>query len=631
MINYNDRQFRVLGICAAGIQQENVSELVYSIVRSASSLGLKSLIFSTFTDMYKKNAFAAGEAGIYSLIDNDMLDAVIVLPESIKDDSITESIIDRAAERGVPVVSIDRQTERCVSVLFNYGDSFENVVRHVITEHGCRRINFVAGMKGNSFSEERIDRFRKVLAEEGLEFDERRLGYGDFWSGPTRALAESWFTSGIPLPEAVICANDAMAIEVCRVLKEHGVRVPDDMIVTGFDGIELEKYHTPRLTTCAVDINEAGMAAVGAAIRLINGESCPPVLAIPYKPRISQSCGCSPVNMNIIADKVMELNNEIVRDDGHESYMFTYLARGLACSDVSKLAEVMHHYCDTQTWCCIDIDYFSDKRSRRRFGGAFTKQMQLIMYTVDHSLDNKVFDTELLLPELGKDLNEFDSMMFCPLHYEAELIGYMVFHMDLERTIFRNTRRFVLLTNQILESFRNRMLIERANAKLADMHIHDPMTGLLNRRGFYKTAAKLTRRLNKTNASAVVFSVDMDNLKTINDTFGHNEGDKAIKALASSLVKCSSEGDICSRFGGDEFIVLSENTDDEYISDYERRVNELLSEHTRRTKAPYTVLVSIGSICTRFSSADGLDECIRLADERMYDEKKRHKRSESRR
>lgn len=630
MIELNGKQYSVLGICAAGIQEENVTELVQAIVRNSNIIGLKVLLFSTFTDMYKKNAFAEGEAGIYSLVDNKTVDAVVVLPESIKDDEVTEIIVRRCLDRGLPVISVDKKIKGCVSVVFNYADSFEDVIRHLITSHGVKVMNFVAGMKGNRFSEERIGRFRKVLDEYGLEFDERRLGYGDFWGRPTRAVAESWFTNGLPLPEAVICANDLMAIEVCRVFREHGIRVPEDVLVTGFDGIELEKYHTPRLTTCAVDINEAGIAIASAAVRLINRESCPPVLEIPYKLRLAQSCGCKPVNMSMIADKVMELNSDKVQDDSHETYMFTYLARGLSCTQLPKLNEVMRRYCDTQTWCCVDTDYLSDKRSKQRFGGVFTNKMQLIMYTVDHNHDNELFDTSLLLPDLPEALVEMGALMLCPLHYEAELIGYIVFHLDIERTVFRSTRRFVLLTNQILESFRNRLLIERANAKLADMHIHDPMTGVFNRRGFYKHASKLIRKLSRQGKDAVIFSVDMDNLKGINDVYGHNEGDKAIKALANALVRCSSEGDICSRFGGDEFIVFSSNSDPDCIESFSKRVQTMLADHTRHARSSYDIVVSIGAVCSRFSTAEGLDECIRLADERMYSEKRSHKRASER-
>ena len=631
MIEHNGEKCRVLGICAGGVQEDNVTELVQAIIRNAAPLGFRSLLFGTFTDLYKKNAYTEGEAGIYSLTDCDLLDALIVLPESIKYDKVTYDIIGRARMKGIPVVSVDRRIEGCVSVVFNYADSFEETVRHVITVHGCRRLNFMAGFKDNSFSEERVQRFKKVLAEEGIEFEESRLGYGNFWSGPAREVTLKWLEDPQELPEAIICANDTMALEVCRVLKEHHIRVPEDIIVTGFDGIELEKYHTPRLTTCAVNINEAGMAAVSAAARLTEHQIVPDLLEIPYRMRISQSCGCAPVNMSVIADKVMELNSDFVLDDNHENYMFTYLARGLSCTKIPKLVEVIRRYCDIQTWCCVDVDYFSDKRSKKRFSGKFTDRMRLLMYTVDPSENDTVFDTRSLLPGLEAALFEHDCLGFAPLHYEDELLGYIAFRLDVEAPSFRYKRRFTMLTNQILESFRIRMLIERANERLAEMHIHDPMTGLYNRRGFYKNAAKLIRRLARNGRQAVIFSVDMDNLKGINDVYGHNEGDKAIKELAASLVKCSGEGDICSRFGGDEFIILSGSSDEEYISDYGRRVRQALAEHEARARTVFRVEISIGAFSTVLSGAEELDECIRLADERMYSEKRSHKRETPRR
>lgn len=627
MIKGRDKEFPVAGICAAGIQMENVTELVVSTVKNLSALGIKSLIFSSFTDMLKKDDFAVGEASIYSLIDNDLLDAVIVLPESIKDDAITDSIIKKAAGRGIPVISVDRQIEGCVSVVFNYADSFEEVIRHVITVHGCKKINFIAGMKGNRFSDERVERYKKELAEHGLEFDEERFGYGDFWAEPTEALAESWFEKGFDPPEAVICANDAMALAACRVFKKHGLKVPGDVIVTGFDGIELERYHTPRLTTCAVDINEAGRAAAEAAQRLMKGEFCPPVLEIQYRMRISQSCGCRPVDMSIVADKVMELNTEMTGDDYHETYMYNYLMRGLECTKPSKLVEVIHQFCLTQTWICLGVDYLSEKRSKRRIGGEFSKQMKLMMYTDEPSQRGTVFETDTLLPKLSEAFSKSDTLMFCPLHYGTELIGYTAFAVDIDRLDFRRTRRFVMLTDQILESMRNRLTIQRANEKLAEMHVHDPMTGVFNRRGFYTNASKLIKRLSKKGGSAVIFSVDMDNLKGINDEFGHNEGDKAIKALAAALTKCSCKGDICSRFGGDEFIVLSANPNGVCIAEFSERVQAALAEHTKHARSRYEIIVSIGSITARIASVDDLDECIRLADEKMYSEKRSHKRS----
>ena len=618
------RQFRTVGIFSSSIHKENVNDMVRSVAKAIRERGFKTLIFNPFLDMYKSNAFSRGEASIYTLLDSRTLDAVVILPESIKNDDVCRRIIDRAKELELPVIAIDRQVEGCVSLCFNYADSFEEVIRHVITVHGCRRINFVAGMKNNPFSDERIERYKKVLAEYGLPFDEKRLGYGDFWAFPTRKLAESWFESKEPLPEAVICANDVMAITVCSVLRQHGKRVPQDVIVTGFDGIDLEKYHTPRLTTCAVDIDEAGEACADALEKLTRGKKCPSLIEIPYRMRIAQSCGCHVVNSDVIADKILQLNDSIVIDDTHEDLMFTYLTRGLGCSDAQTLAATMRRYSDTATWCCINKGSLDDNPRGKDL--SFTPQMELLMTNENDGAEGGLFDLYELLPGLEEKLSRHDTIMFCPLHHEDEIIGYIAFAVNPDVALFHNLRRFVLLTDQILENYRNRRVIERANEKLAEMHIHDPMTKLLNRRGFYKRAAAMIRRMNKGNQGAVVFSVDMDNLKQINDGFGHNEGDRALKALARTLMLCAGEDSICSRFGGDEFTVMSLNTDDEFIASFADKVTAHLDRFAKRARLPYRIMISTGFICSRFSTVDGLDECIRLADEKMYLVKKEHKK-----
>lgn len=76
-------------------------------------------------------------------------------------------------------------------------------------------------------------------------------------------------------PQAIICANDAMAITACSILRERGIKVPEDVIVTGFDGIELEQYNSPRLTTAAADNDVLGEKIINAIDHMMNGVPLP--------------------------------------------------------------------------------------------------------------------------------------------------------------------------------------------------------------------------------------------------------------------------------------------------------------------------------------------------------------------
>ena len=158
------------------------------------------------------------------------------------------------------------------------------------------------------------------------------------------------------------------------------------------------------------------------------------------------------------------------------------------------------------------------------------------------------------------------------------------------------------------------------------MYIRDYMTGIYNRRGFYENAQTLIDTCNKNKHNIVIFSVDMDGMKLINDTYGHNEGDKAIIGVAHALRAISENGEICARFGGDEFIIIGEETDKDYAQRFVNALNEEIEYfNDSDLDRPYKVVVSCGYVSAKCSDNDDVYEKIRIADERMYIQKREHK------
>ena len=84
------------------------------------------------------------------------------------------------------------------------------------------------------------------MKEYGYEIGENRVFYGNFWKDQGGRACDYFFSAG-KWPEAIICANDNMALSVCDILCERGIRVPEDIIVTGYDGEEEGKYYQPAL------------------------------------------------------------------------------------------------------------------------------------------------------------------------------------------------------------------------------------------------------------------------------------------------------------------------------------------------------------------------------------------------
>ncbi len=135
---------------------------------------------------------------------------------------------------------------------------------------GHKRIGLITGLKGNPHTIDRLRGYREALEESGIKFDQKYIAEGEYtiWSGVNAAdqLCEL-----DELPTAIVCMNDEMAIGALQSFKAHGLRIPDDISVTGFDNIDYSSYCDPPLTTIAQPAEEMGKIAVDSLIKLIEG------------------------------------------------------------------------------------------------------------------------------------------------------------------------------------------------------------------------------------------------------------------------------------------------------------------------------------------------------------------------
>ena len=287
-------KYAVAGICLVGMQNDHAAHIVKVASDALIKKGFKVMIFNAFTDMFYDTPYSKGEASVYHLINLDIVDVLVIMPETIKSEWVTDTIIRYANAAKIPVIMLDGSHNGCTNITYDYGRSLESVVEHVITEHKCTDLFFMAGTKGNSFSEERIEAFKRVLARHNIEFNEKTmLGYGDFWDAPTKKTISDLIVCGRKMPQAIICANDTMAITAMKALEEHGMKIPEDIIVTGFDAIYQERiYSTTRLTTAQMDADELATTIADTAYGYIKGSEKPSDKHIHFSMILGQSCGC---------------------------------------------------------------------------------------------------------------------------------------------------------------------------------------------------------------------------------------------------------------------------------------------------------------------------------------------------
>jgi len=156
---------------------------------------------------------------------------------------------------------------------------------------------------------------------------------------------------------------------------------------------------------------------------------------------------------------------------------------------------------------------------------------------------------------------------------------------------------------------------------LRNLSVTDELTGLYNRRGFSFAAEQELKHAHRTKKGMALLFFDMDKLKSINDTFGHVEGDEALKAAVMALRSTFRESDIIGRWGGDEFIVLALDVPEGSIAILQRRFEENLARRNAAEGVRYPISLSAGIARYNPDNPSTLHEMIKMADATMYEGK----------
>ncbi len=558
------------------------------------------------------------------------LHAIIMQLEFIKNKYLVEAIRELGRKKNIPIIVMERHLPGSISIAMRYDDGFGDTVRHVIDVHGCRKIYMIAGPKGDYFSEERIKAFKKVLDEKGIPFDPKKIGYGDFWYKPAKAAVREFVESG-DIPEAFVCANDAMAIAVCDEVERLGYRGPVDIIVTGFDGIRSGLFNNPSITTVEPDY----ASEAKKVIELIKDNECTPEIEVSYDVdfvlKRRKSCGCVKTGEMIPAEEITDLSTSYDDVNWAVRSINMLVSRAGMLDTMSDLATAI---VDT-LWLQEDgfefVGVFSDllRPEMENIGNCdFTTLFRYednIRSGIGESYDEKEF-----LRGIDRILQSVDiGILLVRLLYSGDkTFGYVVEgtknigNRDIRRceefSMFLSTAINAVLTNRDLTDMRREM---------EKISVLDYLTGIYNRRGFTIDLKKRVGMLPNRGKYLYAFSIDMDNLKYINDFFGHLQGDFAIQSMASAIQELAGNRGICARYGGDEFVCAMITEDDIELSpDFIRgRLRKILMSKPEVASKPYTITASIGVKRTIIDDSLNISKLISEADEMMYSDKKQRK------
>ena len=615
--------YKVIALCLSAIQDASSISFITELNDKLNKHGYRIFIYHMSTDMAWSDTIKDSETLVFDLIDYSIVDTVVIMDEKIKSRTVTEHIISGAKAAGVPIIVVDGQCDGCTSVRFDYRTGFEEIVRHVMEVHRPRKLHFMAGSRGNPFSEERLGIFAMILKEYGIAFDsERMVSYGDFWARPTIKAAQRLIDSR-DMPQAIICANDIMAINVAALLKKNGYRVPEDVIITGFDGIEEIHLTEPRITTSFCDFRElAGTVADLIQKGTPEGE----YYALP-RLMISESCGCAYSSKIDILDDFSQLNSRFYRyqDDNH---VLTQIAEDMqGCRHIEEVPAMMGHRvmnhmcCFLNQWCTDDS---VDPMTIHQDG--FDDEMY-ILYNAEapKPFVPMKFARRDIMPKLDELLERKHPLIFMELDFMNVTFGYACFcYKSCDNTDYTKIPQIVAAVDMGIGGLLNKRYQNYLTGQIEHIYIHDSLTGLYNRLGFNREFEKLMKRVWEKEGNVTVVLADLDGLKGINDNYGHAAGDNAIHTVAKALQNSCPEDALCVRFGGDEMLAVMEG--DYAIGAIREKMKNWLEEYNSRAGNPYTVSASLGMLVTSGNEELEFEDLLKSVDALMYQEKRRKKK-----
>jgi diguanylate cyclase (GGDEF)-like protein len=255
---------------------------------------------------------------IYDLVNKENVDGIIIegsIGNFISKEKMQEFL---RKYSGIPMVNIGTNIEGINNILIDNKKGMEDLVTHLIEYHNYKKIAFVEGTEGNFDAGERYQAYENVLRRHNIPIDKNLVTNGNFnYFGGVKAY-ETLFEERKADFEAIVCANDYMAISIILEMHKHGFKIPDYAAVTGFDDTEESLTTKPTLTTIKQPFYDIGRQSVKMLLSILDGKKVPDKIVIPTEFIIRESCGCKVVD-KLDHIKSNSAQKSVVPDNQNES------------------------------------------------------------------------------------------------------------------------------------------------------------------------------------------------------------------------------------------------------------------------------------------------------------------------
>lgn len=583
------------------------------------------------------HSYEAGEINVYDSIDLKLFDGVIFVNSSFPESTLASKVADIIEKSGIPAVCIEGNYPCMYNLRIDNFAAMRDVMMHLITDHGYKRIGFVTGpLEHSNEAVQRYECYKQTMNDFDLPFDENYVYEGDFTPNSGDVAAVYFIERLNQLPEAIVCSNDLMALSLIQQFNRRGIKVPEQVAVTGFDDMLQAKYSEPRLTSVSRDNYKSGYAACAKLINGIMPEEIGITKGLSTSIIKRESCGCT-CRDEIDYKKLQRAYFEMNARNG----ALTIATKGLQADfsevfDVNSLKEKMMPFvkrigCD-EFYLCLMNEWegiHSDDETAAKYGvnelkddyirsGIGSGTYMMFGYATRGNRENSQFGVKELINAVNEKSAGRNCFVVTPVHFGDRVFGYSIIsNCD---NAFDNSyyQMWIQGIGTALELIRRKNVMDATMKRVDSLWIFDNLTGLYNRAGFAKYGTPIFKECMKEKKAATLFFVDLDDLKHVNDIHGHDAGDRFIKAMALILKKRKKHGEVIMRFGGDEFVILAMGLDEEGAGEYCSSIYSEVENYNKMHNLPSPLSVTIGYVVRIPNEGASLDDAIEDADKNMF-------------
>ena len=595
--------------CQVDFQKEILRGIISQAFKSNCDIAVLTPLHNFFMDTPHKQT----EKKIYELIMSDSFSGFLYGRNTFCSEEIKGYIDNLLIRSGKPVMLMDSADHKSFETTsIDDCAAFEQITDHLIEVHGFTKIYCLTGPRKMFISEERIKGYKNSMKKHGLFYDKSYCYYGDFWREAAKDLAKRMIRGEIERPEAIVCGNDFMAISLAEEFASAGIKVPDDIALTGYDASEEGYSFEPSITSFNRPNFQMGAEALRRLYRIITGRICNRVHNENGQLRTGKSCGC-PENMHVV--QKLQRQNKINARFESNMLMSDMLFDITNVDNTIDFADRLDNYtyfiyklrhitiCLTRKYIDSPAGNFNEKLT---FSAGDDVKVILEKFADKREpLTSGYFSSFDILPIFKKERSFPVAYYVSPLHYNDNFFGYSAISFGKEPISFSTLYlQWINYVNVSLEQLRVKAMMNRTISTANRAMLYDEVTGLLNRNGMEKAVSD---KKDRWISSGVPVDFIRIHLTGLNKTYFQSGEDKCrqmISAFARKLQECLSAQEICGTWSTNTFGIVTP------LSNRSEELFNTLSEKVRNSPFSDEESCNVDFTLGQFSQVMTLDTSL---------------------